>query len=161
MAQMSQAGMPEDYAARILNRTVKRALLVLLVAFASLALVGGAGGASSQPRVLAITFGPDLEINPVTQSYLTSDLSRAARNHYGAAVILLRAKRPEAHRPFKCPAVFVLAPIGILFNVTMMLFLPIETWWRLLIWLGIGLVLYFCYGYWNSSLGKRLAGQQA
>jgi membrane-bound serine protease (ClpP class) len=86
---MSQAGIPEDYAARILNRTVKRALLVLLVAFATLAFVGGAGGASSKPRVLAITFGPDLEINPVTQSYLTSELSRAARDHYDAAVILL------------------------------------------------------------------------
>ena len=68
---------------------MKRALLVLLVAFASLAFVGGAGGASSKPRVLAITFGPDLEINPVTQNYLTSELSRAARNHYDAAAILL------------------------------------------------------------------------
>jgi membrane-bound serine protease (ClpP class) len=89
MAQMTQADIREDYAARILNRIVKRALLVLLVAFASLALVGGAGGASSKPRVLAITFGPDLEINPVTQSYLTSELSRAANDHYDAAVILL------------------------------------------------------------------------
>jgi membrane-bound serine protease (ClpP class) len=86
---MTQADIPEDYAARILDRTVKRALLVLLVAFASLAFVGGAGGASSKPRVLAITFGPDLEINPVTQSYLTSELSRAATDHYDAAVILL------------------------------------------------------------------------
>jgi membrane-bound serine protease (ClpP class) len=89
MAQMTQADIPEDYAARILNRTVKRALLVLLVTFASLAFVGGAGGASSKPRVLAITFGPDLEINPVTQSYLTRELSRAAKDHYDAAVILL------------------------------------------------------------------------
>jgi membrane-bound serine protease (ClpP class) len=39
--------------------------------------------------VLAITFGPDLEINPVTQGYLTSQLSRAANDHYDAAVILL------------------------------------------------------------------------
>jgi membrane-bound serine protease (ClpP class) len=68
---------------------VKRALLVLVVAFATLAFVGGAGGASSKPRVLAITFGPDLEINPVTQSYVTSKLSQAARDHYDAAVILL------------------------------------------------------------------------
>ncbi len=68
---------------------MKRALLVLLVTFASLAFVGGAGGASSKPRVLAITFGPDLEINPVTQSYLTRELSRAAKDHYDAAVILL------------------------------------------------------------------------
>src|SRR5581483_6784167 len=39
--------------------------------------------------VLAITFGPDLEINPVTQGYLTHQLSRAASDHYDAAVILL------------------------------------------------------------------------
>jgi membrane-bound serine protease (ClpP class) len=65
---------------------MKRALLVVL---ASLVFVGGAAGASSRPRVLAITFGPDLEINPVTQDYLTSQLSHAANDHYDAAVILL------------------------------------------------------------------------
>jgi membrane-bound serine protease (ClpP class) len=68
---------------------MKRALLIALVALASVAFVGDAGGASSQPRVLAITFGPDLEINPVTQGYLTSELSHAANDHYDAAVILL------------------------------------------------------------------------
>jgi membrane-bound serine protease (ClpP class) len=68
---------------------MKRTLLLLLVAFASLVLVGGAAGADSRPRVLAITFGPDLEINPVTQDYLTSELSRAANDGYDAAVILL------------------------------------------------------------------------
>jgi membrane-bound serine protease (ClpP class) len=68
---------------------MKRTLLVLLVAFASLVVVGGAAGADSKPRVLAITFGPDLEINPVTQDYLTSELSRAANDGYDAAVILL------------------------------------------------------------------------
>ena len=65
---------------------MKRALLVVL---ASLVFVGGAAGASSQPRVLAITFGPDLEINPVTQDYVTSQLTRAANDDYDAAVILL------------------------------------------------------------------------
>jgi membrane-bound serine protease (ClpP class) len=68
---------------------MKRALLIALVALASLAFAGGAGGAGSGPRVLAITFGPDLEINPVTQGYLTHELSRAADDHYDAAVILL------------------------------------------------------------------------
>ena len=67
---------------------MKRALLVVL---ASLVFVGVAAGAqaSSRPRVLAITFGPDLEINPVTQGYLTSQLSHAASDGYDAAVILL------------------------------------------------------------------------
>src|SRR6476661_5480093 len=65
---------------------MKRALLVVL---ASLVFVGGAAGASSRPRVLAMTFGPDLEINPVTQGYLTHQLTRAANDNYDAAVILL------------------------------------------------------------------------
>jgi len=65
---------------------MKRALLVVL---ASLVFVGGAAGATSGPRVLAITFGPDLEINPVTQDYVTSQLTRAANDGYDAAVILL------------------------------------------------------------------------
>jgi len=68
---------------------MKRALLIALVALASVVFVSDAGGASSRPRVLAITFGPDLEINPVTQDYVTSELSRAAKDHYDAAVILL------------------------------------------------------------------------
>jgi len=76
------------------------------------------------------------------------------------AVLLLRIRRPDAHRPFRTPAVFVVAPLGIVVNVIMMLFLPIETWGRLVIWLAIGLVIYFTYGYWRSSLGRRLAGQE-
>jgi len=67
---------------------MKQALLVVL---ASLVFVGvaAAAQANSRPRVLAITFGPDLEINPVTQGYVTNKLSQAARDGYDAAVILL------------------------------------------------------------------------
>src|SRR4051794_41156000 len=68
---------------------MKRALLGLLVVLASLVFVGGAAGASSRPRVLAITFGPDLEINPATEGYLTHQLTRGAKDDYDAAVILL------------------------------------------------------------------------
>ena len=49
------------------------------------------------------------------------------------AVLLLRLRCPEAHRPFRCPAVFVVAPLGIAVNLLMMLFLPLETWLRLLV----------------------------
>ncbi len=68
-----------------------RALLAAAgIAAASLLLAGGAiGAASSPPRVLAIQFGPDLEVNPVTQDYLTHQLARAATDGYAAAVILL------------------------------------------------------------------------
>jgi APA family basic amino acid/polyamine antiporter len=76
------------------------------------------------------------------------------------AVLMLRVKRPDAQRPFRCPAVFLVAPLGIVVNVIMMMFLPIDTWLRLVIWLTIGLFIYFGYGYSRSSLGKRLAGQE-
>jgi membrane-bound serine protease (ClpP class) len=71
--------------------SVVRALLAAAgIAAASLLLAGGAiGAASSPPRVLAIQFGPDLEVNPVTQDYLTHQLARAATDGYAAAVILL------------------------------------------------------------------------
>ena len=39
--------------------------------------------------MLAIRFGPDLEVNPVTQDYLTSQLDKAAKDGYDAAVIQL------------------------------------------------------------------------
>ncbi len=54
-----------------------------------LMLAGGSAAAAAAPRVLAIRFGPDLEVNPLTQDYLTHQLSRAATEHYAAAVILL------------------------------------------------------------------------
>jgi membrane-bound serine protease (ClpP class) len=61
----------------------------LLVGLAALILAGSAGAASGHPRVLAIRFGPDLEVNPVTQGYVTDQLDRAASDHYDAAVIVL------------------------------------------------------------------------
>ena len=76
-----------------------------------------------------------------------------------SAVLILRIKRPEAHRPFRTPLVFVVAPLGILVNLSLMFFLPVDTWMRLVIWLAIGLVLYFAYGYWNSSLRKLREGR--
>src|SRR6266487_2682911 len=55
----------------------------------ALVLAGAAAGGMAKPSVLAIRFGPDLEVNPVTQDYLTSKLTRAAKDGYDAAVILL------------------------------------------------------------------------
>jgi membrane-bound serine protease (ClpP class) len=61
----------------------------LAVAGLTLILAGAASGASTEPRVLAIRFGPDLEVNPVTQDYLSGKLHKAETNGYDAAVILL------------------------------------------------------------------------
>ncbi len=77
-----------------------------------------------------------------------------------AAVLILRIQRPDAHRPFRCPLVYVVAPLGILVNMLMMLFLPLDTWYRLVGWLVIGLVIYFSYSYFHSVVGRRLRGEK-
>jgi amino acid transporter len=64
-----------------------------------------------------------------------------------AAVLILRIKRPEAPRPFRCPAIYIVAPLGIAVNLTLMFFLPADTWYRLVVWLIIGLLIYFAFGY--------------
>jgi APA family basic amino acid/polyamine antiporter len=71
-----------------------------------------------------------------------------------AAVLVLRVRRPDAARPFRCPAVGVVAPLGIAVNLTMMLFLPWETWLRLVVWLIVGLVIYLLYGRRHSRIGR-------
>jgi APA family basic amino acid/polyamine antiporter len=73
-----------------------------------------------------------------------------------ASVLILRYSRPDAARPFKTPVIWIVAPAGITVNVLMMLFLPIDTWIRLFVWLGIGLLIYFSYGQKHSILGKSL-----
>jgi APA family basic amino acid/polyamine antiporter len=77
------------------------------------------------------------------------------------AVLMLRITRPDAHRPFRAPFVYVVAPLGIGINLLMTLFLPAETWARLVIWLLIGLVFYFLYGLWHSVHGRLLVSQLA
>jgi APA family basic amino acid/polyamine antiporter len=73
-----------------------------------------------------------------------------------AAVWILRVRRPEAHRPFRCPALGIVAPLGIFINLALMLFLPVRTWLRLLIWLALGLVIYFIYSRYHSLLTQHL-----
>jgi APA family basic amino acid/polyamine antiporter len=76
-----------------------------------------------------------------------------------ASVMMLRITRPDAERPFRCPALFVVAPLGILINLAMMLFLPLDTWIRLVLWLAAGLVLYFLYGLRHSTMSHNLQGE--
>ena len=72
-----------------------------------------------------------------------------------SSVLILRVLRPDAHRPFRCPAVYIVAPLGILVNLLLMFFLPLDTWFRLVCWLGIGLVIYLLYGIRHSVLRGR------
>jgi amino acid transporter len=75
-----------------------------------------------------------------------------------AAVLLLRIRRPNAERPFRTPLLFLVGPLGILVNLLMMLFLPLDTWIRLVGWLLVGLLIYFSYGRRYSIVGQRLLG---
>ena len=74
-----------------------------------------------------------------------------------AAVLLLRIRRPSAERPFRTPLLFLVGPLGILVNFLMMLFLPLDTWIRLVVWLIVGLTIYFSYGLRHSVVGQRCA----
>jgi APA family basic amino acid/polyamine antiporter len=67
-------------------------------------------------------------------------------------VMVLRVKRPDLHRPFTTPAVFVVAPLAALVSLGLMAGLPFDTWARLVIWMVLGVVVYFLYGYNHSKL---------
>lgn len=69
-------------------------------------------------------------------------------------VLILRVQAPKAKRPFRTPAVWITAPLGILFCGAMMASLPNDTWLRLISWTAIGLVIYFAYGVWHAKPSK-------
>ncbi len=71
----------------------------------------------------------------------------------------MRRTNPEAHRPFRCPFVPVVPILGIATCLLLMLSLPAANWWRLIAWLGLGLVIYFSYSQHHSILGKELRGE--
>src|SRR5208283_4511110 len=73
-------------------------------------------------------------------------------------VLVLRITHPEIHRPFKTPAVFVVAPLGVASAVFLMLGLPGDTWLRLGAWLVIGLAIYFFYSRFHSRLARQQGG---
>jgi len=73
-----------------------------------------------------------------------------------AAVWIMRKKEPDLKRPFKTPWISIVAPLSILFNLGLMLGLEWINWLRLLIWLAIGLLIYWFYSRKNSVLGKTL-----
>jgi APA family basic amino acid/polyamine antiporter len=78
-----------------------------------------------------------------------------------AAVLVMRKTNPNAERPFRCPLVPVVPALGILMCLTMMFSLPAANWLRLIVWLGIGFVIYFMYGIHHSKLKQRMDAGQA
>jgi APA family basic amino acid/polyamine antiporter len=75
-------------------------------------------------------------------------------------VWILRKRRPELHRPFKTPMVPLVPILGILVSLGLMASLPLDTWIRLIVWLAIGMVIYFTYGRHHSRV-QKLAPEEA
>jgi APA family basic amino acid/polyamine antiporter len=70
-------------------------------------------------------------------------------------VLVLRIREPNLPRVFKTPAVWLVAPLGALSAIYLMIFLSGKTWLRLIIWLAIGLAIYFLYGMHRSKLATQ------
>ena len=71
------------------------------------------------------------------------------------AVIVLRKRRPDLHRAFRCPGVPVVPALAVLFCLALMTFLSRTTWIAFGIWLVIGLAIYFGYSRRNSRLHPK------
>lgn len=67
-------------------------------------------------------------------------------------VLVLRKTQPDAPRAFKTPFVPYVPILGILTCVVIMFSLPLDTWLRLIVWLSIGLIIYYSYGKKKSTL---------
>ena len=81
----------------------------------------------------------------------------AAFSLVSVAVIILRKKRPELHRAFRCPGVPVIPALAVIFCLALMSFLSWHTWVAFIIWLAIGLVVYFMYARQRSLLNNPQA----
>ena len=78
-------------------------------------------------------------------------------------ILVLRRTRPDLPRPFRTPWVPLVPILGVLTCMGMMFTLPGDTWLRLGIWMGIGLVVYFSYSVRHSTLrhGQRNSNPQS
>jgi APA family basic amino acid/polyamine antiporter len=76
-------------------------------------------------------------------------------------VMILRYVRPNIPRPFRTPAVPLVPILGILICGYMMYTLPNDTWIRLLVWMAIGLLIYFGYSVQHSKVARHVAADAA
>ena len=70
---------------------------------------------------------------------------------------VLRVKRPELDRPFRTPLVPLVPILSAAVALALMASLPLDTWLRLIVWMIIGVITYFLYGYHHSVLRRAHA----
>jgi APA family basic amino acid/polyamine antiporter len=76
-------------------------------------------------------------------------------------VLALRITNPALERPFRTPAVFIVAPLGVVSSVFLMAGLPSVTWIRFVSWLVIGILLYGFYGMRHSRAGRDFSASRS
>jgi basic amino acid/polyamine antiporter, APA family len=74
-----------------------------------------------------------------------------------AGVWVLRRMKPDLPRPFRTPWVPVVPILGIVVSFGLMASLPLDTWLRLVVWLVVGMVIYFTYSRHHSRVQSILA----
>lgn len=77
------------------------------------------------------------------------------------AVLVLRRTKPDMERPFRTPLVPLVPLLAAASCVGLMTFLAVETWLRFLVWLLVGLLIYFGYGRTHSRLAVDRAADRA
>src|SRR3954464_3518088 len=71
-------------------------------------------------------------------------------------VLILRVKDKNRARPFRTPAIWVIAPASIIGCVVLFASLNIASKMVFVVWAGVGLVFYFLYGYRKSHVGRGI-----
>jgi APA family basic amino acid/polyamine antiporter len=79
----------------------------------------------------------------------------AAFSLVSIAVVVLRKRRPDLKRAFRCPGVPVVPALAVLFCIVLMFHLSRVTWIAFVVWLALGLLVYFGYARSRSVLHKR------
>lgn len=103
--------------------------------------------------IIMIFVGLCASFAPLTLvGHMTSLGTLAAFAIVCGGILILRKLRPELPRPFRTPWVPFIPIMGILCSLALMVFLGIENWVRLLIWLGIGVIIYLMYSRHNSHM---------
>ncbi len=78
-----------------------------------------------------------------------------------SGVMVLRRRRPDLKRPFKTPWVPFVPIMGIVISLVMMVSLSGVTWLRLVVWLILGMIIYFTYGRYHSRVQAAHGGLPA
>ncbi len=102
--------------------------------------------------IVAMLLSGFLQIGRLAE--LTNIGTLAAFCIVSASVIVLRKKRPDVERPFKCPGSPVTPILAIIFCLYLITRLPQLTHKVFLIWIGIGIVVYFTYSKSHSTMNS-------